>query len=161
MGMIVKKEVRELPCQLNNEELADLSNTLAAKTMELAELEDRKKSVASDFKAKIDQMAATNNVIARKVNSKTDLRQVECVWQFDWENGKKTLFRTDTGEQIAADFIKDFEMQTHFDDLKKGPEPVPVSPSSTDQPPTAAEPAQLMAPQNVIDGECQDVTPAA
>ncbi len=157
---VVTKEVKELPCLLTNEELADLSMTLAAKTMEVTELEERKKSVAADYKAKIDQLSADNNVVARKIGTKSELRKVECRWEYDWSAGKKTLFRTDTGEQIAQDFIKEHEMQTHFDDLKKsGPETTVESEPVVDQPqpPVAAAPAQLPAPQALIEGECQPV----
>ena len=153
--MIVTKERRELPCTLNNEQLADLSSTLAAKTMEIAELEERKKSVAADYKAKIDQMAGANNVIAWKVNSKMELREVECEWMFDWENSKKTLYRTDTGEKVSEDFIKAHESQRHFDDLKEAGEPVVGEPVMEEQP--APLPAQLAAPQNLIEGSCEEV----
>lgn len=154
---LIAKEVRELSCVMTAEELAEASTLLAVKTMELGELEERKKSVAAEFKGKMDVMSAGNTVLARKINSRSELRQVECRWEYDWESGKKTLYRTDTGEQVSQDFIKEHEMQTHFEDLKKEPPVVDGEPVENEQP-KASEPAQLPGPQRLIEGEFQDVT---
>jgi len=161
---VVTREQRELSCLLTNEELADASNLLASKTMELVELEDRKSVVAKEYKAKIDAMAAANAVTARKINSKSELRQVTCEWAFYWETGKKTLYRTDTDEKIVEDFIKDFESQRHFEDLQKEQEAkAGESELPTGAPPKMPDPGppQLMEPQKMIDGTCTEIPPDA
>lgn len=67
--MIVTKETRELSCSLTDAEVLEMGKMLAAKTMEIEETKNHAKSVSADYKAKVDEMAAANNVLSRKVNS--------------------------------------------------------------------------------------------
>ena len=71
------------------------------------------------IKAKIEKIDAHINELLRKVSTKQELRTIMCEWSFNWPDGQKKLVRTDTGEVIAEDQIREHEQQRHFDDLKK------------------------------------------
>lgn len=108
------REFRDLPCKLTGEELRNYSDTLAAKTAERSELEDAKKQAASNYKARIDAIEADNNLLARKIQTRSENRQVECMWGFDWEEGIAYLRRTDTWELADRRKITDFDRQQFF-----------------------------------------------
>ncbi len=108
------KEYRDLSCKLTGEELRNYSDTLAAKTAERSELEDAKKQASSNYKARIDAIEAENNLLARKIQTRSENRQVECAWEFDWEDGIAHLRRNDTWELVDKKKITDFDRQQFF-----------------------------------------------
>lgn len=122
MPSIVEKEVRQLLCPLTDTELSETADLMAAKLQEAQSLEAELERVKRDFKAKQQAVDGAISLCAQKIRSKSVLREVDCAWTYDWEHGKKTLTRKDTGEVVVTETIRDFEHQRHFDDLKKDAE---------------------------------------
>ena len=110
---------KELECILTEAETRTYSGELARLTQSQAELEDRKKEVTADYKAKIDACISQSRVIARKVSTGKEMRDVECKWDFDYLHNVKHLIRLDTFAVEDSKAITEDERQRHFDFEKK------------------------------------------
>ncbi len=92
-----KKERRTVECILTQEERNDHSHTLAQSIQELAQLEDRKKSLVKQLDAEIAEKKAVINKESSIVKDGKEYREVLCIWELDSpKKGKKQLFRTDS-----------------------------------------------------------------
>jgi len=105
------KETRSLIVVLTRDEVADCAMELARNIAKTNEQEDQKKSVMSAFKDRLDRLSLDTRVLARKVETGRDYREVECFWTFDIERAKATLFRSDTAESVEERKMTDDEMQ--------------------------------------------------
>lgn len=107
--------IRTLVCELTTEEIAAYSQELATITSLEAEVEAEKKEKMSDFTAKLNKCAADRRMLARKITTKKEDRQVECDWEFDYPKGKAYLIRLDTGVTIDSRPLSDEERQQRLD----------------------------------------------
>lgn len=132
------KESRSLPVMLTDSEVLRFSSALAKESLDLAETDAEKKEVAADFKAKATRHEATIGELSRKISTRREYRDVECIWEFYWDEGKKILCRTDTGEEIDSRPITEYERQMWLkgpmdeagEDYKEGGDGIePESPS--------------------------------
>jgi len=105
--------------QFSEDELKDLSNSMARKVSEKNEVEDQKKSVNSDFKAKIDGADAEINGLARKVQDKYEMRYMECEIIIDHKKKKVMSERLDTKEIVRERDMTEDELQQKLFDEKK------------------------------------------
>ena len=105
----------ELECILTDEQAKTYSNELARLTQTQAELEDRKKEITSDYKSRIDACISQTRVIARKVSTGKEMRDVEVRWEFDFPANVKFLTRLDTFEVIDSRPLTDNERQMCLD----------------------------------------------
>lgn len=105
------KETRSLLVELKPSEIAAFAMDLARNVAKTNEEEDRKKSVNSAFKDRLDRLALETRALARKVETGQDFREIECLWSFDSAKGTATLTRTDTGEVIAERKMSADELQ--------------------------------------------------
>jgi hypothetical protein len=93
----LKKERRTVECVLTQEERNDHSHTLAQSIQELAQLEDRKKSLVKQLDAEIAEKKAVINRESSIVKDGKEYREVLCLWHLDTpKKGKKSLIRTDS-----------------------------------------------------------------
>ena len=106
---------KNLPCDLTRDEVATYSELLAKTTSEQAEIEGEKKEVMSDFAAKLNKCVADGRVLARKITTKKEDRQVECDLDFDYARGQVYTVRTDTGVTIDQRKLTDDERQEKLD----------------------------------------------
>lgn len=102
---------RQLPVKLTKEEISAYSLELARLTQEEAEIEDEKKSVSSSFKDRLDRCKFERAVLARKVNSGEEVRQVPCTVLKDYEDGVARLTRDDTGLTVETWKLSASDMQ--------------------------------------------------
>lgn len=94
-----KKENLRLKHVLSNEELHTMGAQLAGKTQRLAELENEKKAVMSEYKAQTDLLKSELALVSMKINNGYEMRNVACEVTYHSPNsGDKTVTRTDTGE---------------------------------------------------------------
>lgn len=107
--------IRTLSVELTTEEIAAYSNELATITSMEAEVEAEKKEKMSDFTAKLNKCAADRRMLARKITTRKEDRQVECDWEFDYPKGKAYLIRLDTGVTIDSRPLTDDERQQRLD----------------------------------------------
>lgn len=100
-SIIPPTEKRSLRYDLKATEVHDLSLQLANKTKERLAMEEEKKSVTSQYKAKLDEITATCNKLSNQVVDGYEFREVDCAIEYHKPvAGKKILTRSDTQVQI-------------------------------------------------------------
>jgi hypothetical protein len=120
---VVKKEKRFLRCRFTPEELLEVGKTLADATNALVGLEEDKKRVMSDFKAKLDAKNADITIASNKISTGYENRSVECDLVMNTPTeGKKTVIRTDTKEKVGVEEMSEQELNP---ELPLEPEPQP------------------------------------
>lgn len=107
--------IKTLSCELTTEEIAAYSNELATITSLEAEIEAEKKEKVSDYKAKLDKCAADRRVLARKITTRKEDRQIECDWELDYPKGMAYLVRLDTGVTVEQRKLTEEERQQRLD----------------------------------------------
>jgi hypothetical protein len=100
------------------EELQELGRECAQITQDVNDLKGQAKSVASDYKAKVDQKESARNVVANKINNGFEMREIECVVEFDPEVSRKRYHDANTHELLkTADMTSaDFQMRMFSDE---------------------------------------------
>lgn len=107
-----KKSKHWLRCNLTDEEKLAAGKTQADKAIEKIALENDAKRVGTDFKAKISAVEADLQVLANKISSGYEHRNVVCTeFLGDPEPDKKRIVRDDTGEQVAVHEMSTSELQ--------------------------------------------------
>lgn len=103
-------EKRSLRYDFTAVEVHELSVQLAKKNKEVVSLEEEKKAINSQFKSKIDEATASVNVLAEKVASGFEYREVECeVIYHKPQQGKKTVIRKDSNKKTSVETMTDYE----------------------------------------------------
>lgn len=106
---------KTLSCDLLPEEVATYSQELAIITTEQSEIEAEKKEVMSTFTARLNKCIADGRVLARKITTRKEDRQVECDLEFDYAKGMVYTVRLDTGVTISQRKLTDDERQERLD----------------------------------------------
>lgn len=103
-------ERRTLKYEFSAIETHELSLQLASKTKEKVALEEEKKSVASSYKARIDEVTATCNKLSNQVSDGFEMRDIECEGlHHQPEVGKKSIIRTDNNQLVIVEKMTDYE----------------------------------------------------
>jgi hypothetical protein len=106
---------KNLSCDLTQDEISQYSQELARITGEQSEIEAQKKEVMSDFAAKLNKCTADGRVLARKIITKKEDRQVECDLEFDYKTGMVYTVRCDNGVTIDQRKLTEDERQQRLD----------------------------------------------
>jgi hypothetical protein len=107
----IKKSKEYLKCEFIEHEILEFGNELARKHSEITELEEMKKRVVSDFKAKTDAAEAEASILARKIQNKHEYRDVECQEVYNYVDKSVTIVRNDTGEIVKTRDMREDEKQ--------------------------------------------------
>lgn len=108
-SIIPKTEKRSLRYDFSAVEIHDLALNLANKTKELAAVEEEKKSVTSQYAAKVNEAKASCNKLSNQVADGYEIRDVECDIEFHKpKEGMKTLIRKDNSK-IIEEKMSDWE----------------------------------------------------
>ena len=103
---------RMLNCKFTTEELKEIGIQLALENQKRERLEDDKKQSMSQFKSDIDAADAEIRRLSQKLARGSEDRQIECeVFYNTPEEGKKTIIRNDTHEEISVDKMTEDELQ--------------------------------------------------
>lgn len=104
-----------------NAEKLSLSHQLAFATQQVSSLEDQKRQITSDFKAKIDEQAARTASLATKIANGYEYRDTLCRVEFVTANGVKRCYRCDNGDFVKEESMTqaDFQRNLPLDDSKK------------------------------------------
>lgn len=95
-----QKTKRTLKYEFTSDEMLELGRDLSAKNQELRQLEEQKKSVVAEFGSRIAVAKEQISSLSDKVASGYEMRETTVMIDYHLpERGKKTLTRTDTGEQ--------------------------------------------------------------
>lgn len=104
--------VREhLKCVLTETEIKAAGAQLARSYSEITDLEDQKKSSASDFKARIDGSTAQASILARKIQNGYEFRDIECEEVWNWDEKSVDVIRLDTFEVVKSRTMTAGELQ--------------------------------------------------
>lgn len=112
--MIAQEErfKRSLPVKFTVDELRGKADELADKVAHRESLEEEKKRVGADYKARVDSITSDVNLLARHITEKCEYQQVECQAVLDHpEYGQKTIVRCDTGEEVGVETMQPADRQ--------------------------------------------------
>lgn len=107
----VKTEVRELPVPLTPDELAERAQWLADCHTQLAEHEERAKSLKQELTKAKQAIVTRRAVLSGVVKRREEVREVRVALQTDMTDRKYLEVREDTGEVIAERPLRPEEMQ--------------------------------------------------
>lgn len=112
-----KKEIVQVygKYEFNETEKKAMSMELANKSMERESVEDEKKQITSNFKAKTDKLVAEINLLSRNLTTGYDHRQIPCHKEMDFDNKVKRFTNVETGKIICEDAMTDDDLQMKFD----------------------------------------------
>lgn len=111
MSKVTKKENYNFQYTFTQEEIKEKSKQLAKSCEERNSLEDDKKSVMSDFKAKIDSKSAEINVLSNHINTGHEWLNKTCDVEYDFDAGKKIYYWE--GMRVGEEKMKsaDYQLQ--------------------------------------------------
>lgn len=106
-----KETTEQLPCTLTNTELLSVSRDLAQAHQDIEATKNRKAEFNSQISADLKKKAADVESLSLKISTGKEFRPVKCVWEYNWEAGKKKLRRLDTEEAVRVVEITEQERQ--------------------------------------------------
>jgi hypothetical protein len=89
-------EERHLDCFLTDDEVKQYGEDLAHRLMDIGALEAEK----SRLTAKIKPIQKDVEILVQLIDTGKEVRSVPCDWDYDWNRGKKSLYRSDTAEIV-------------------------------------------------------------
>jgi hypothetical protein len=151
-----KDIIEEIPAPYyftDNEKL-NIGKKMAETYQNLASLEDEKKQVTSQYKAKEEAMRADANLLQIKIIQGYETRQTRCKVSFDPKAGKKFYYHIDTFELLETRVMTkyDYEQSLPGLDEEKQPEEKfphfePTTPHIVSADAPADEPETATAPE--------------
>jgi hypothetical protein len=116
---MAKRNFEKIQCKvlLTPEEIEEAADTLAAKTLELDDIEVQKKASNAGFKEKAERISGEIRTASRLYRDKFDMRDVECEIVKDYEAGVVQYVRQDTYEIVKRVAMSQAERQMHIDEL--------------------------------------------
>lgn len=97
---MAKTEVRSLPVKLNEHELRERGDLLAAVIQDLNAEENRKVDMKTQMKARLTELDAKQTQLAITISRREEYQDVTCdVWH-DYDKLQVETVRRDTGETI-------------------------------------------------------------
>ncbi len=101
---------RSLRYDFTASEVHDLSLQLANKTKEFAALTEEKKSVVSQYSARLNEIKATTNKLSNQVADGWEFRETDCTVEYNKpEPGKKTIIRKDLNKVTAIETMTAYD----------------------------------------------------
>lgn len=110
-----KRTIRNLRCALNDAELLERGQSLGSALAEVERLEAELDSAKQSYNGKIQSEDGRAKLLQRAVIEKAEWRDVGCTWVYYYTDGKKRLYREDTGEMVEEAPISDVEIQSLLD----------------------------------------------
>jgi hypothetical protein len=122
----VRKENINLQYKFTHDERLALGTELAEAQIVLRQLDDDRKRVADEWKARISAKEAEIASLSNKVSSGYEYRDIPCEITINEPVGKKTARRTDTNEVAWVRDLTDSERQRTLDFEETPPADVPA-----------------------------------
>ena len=107
---------KHLKYEFEPEELQELGQNLASKHDELSQFEDALKTIKAEYKEKITRVESEISSIVRKVNVKSEYRDIDCFQQWDYDLAIYRVVRKDSGEVVEERALTDEERQMELSD---------------------------------------------
>lgn len=103
-------EQRKLVVTLSENALLEHGKEQSAKLLRIVELELDRTKINNEIKPLKERVAE----LARAIDTGEEVQDVMVDWDFDWDKGLKSCFRSDTGAQVGEPVrIEDWERQEH------------------------------------------------
>lgn len=109
----MKNNYLYLECILSDQEKLVYSKDLGENITLKSRSEEALKSFQTQKKAEISGHEAKINLLADKINTGREYREVECDLKFDWEEKTKSWVRKDTGEVAKVEEMTDDEIDKY------------------------------------------------
>lgn len=106
-----RKETRQLACKLTEPEVTQYGRDLAAKHAENNGITADLTKMKTEFKGKLETVAASIGLLSGRIQSGVEYRDVACEETRNWTLGLVTVIRTDTGEEITRRPMREDEKQ--------------------------------------------------
>ncbi len=101
---------RKLPVLLEEPELVKYGEELAHVHKHINTLMEDKARITAAMKPHTKRIEELVVIL----DTKSEEQEVKCRWDISWTTGIKTLFRTDTWEEVETDLIRESERQQHL-----------------------------------------------
>lgn len=112
MGAPVKtSEIRQLRCALTDAELQRKAERVAELLQESEDTEAELRSQKSRYKSRLEGLEGERSRVLHDFRTRSEARDVRCDLQLDFELGRATWVRTDTGEPLWDRPLSDAERQ--------------------------------------------------
>lgn len=111
-----KQQKEFLKYEFSHDEIHAKGIELARLSSESIAIENERKAVAAEFKAKIDTKEAEIGVLGNHINNGYEYRYIDCTVILNHPNtGKKTIVRNDTKEKVGEYDMTPSEMQNELE----------------------------------------------
>lgn len=168
--------MEQLPCSLDESELANIARKIGAKRGEILELEAKKRQTTEHFKALIDGAQASADSLAAAAHTGIETREVQCAEAFVWATGRVEVRRKDTGDIVRERAMTPEERQSQMpwappkDDATpkgakrakaKGIPMLPAAEHDRKDADTSDDPTVITDPEAIVDGMPPEEKPKA
>ena len=120
---LTRKETKNLPCKLTENEVLAYGRDLASKHAEYARIEAEFTAMKTEFKGKLEEVEARISTLASRIQSGQEYREVETVETKNWTTMTVTQVRTDTGEVLEKRPMREDEKQAELFDEAEAKKP--------------------------------------
>jgi hypothetical protein len=90
--MAIRKELHTIRYSFDKNELAEKSKQLAETCGDKMRIIEEKKSVNSQYKARIDEKESVINLLSSHITTGYEMKNVECEVEYDFDKGLKRYF---------------------------------------------------------------------
>ncbi len=97
--------------QFTEDERRDMGLQLSRAVQESGLIEEQKKQIMSEFKAKLDAVQANSSSLAIKIGNGYEMRETRCRVELFPTEGKKRFFLPETDELIKEDVMSHADYQ--------------------------------------------------
>lgn len=150
------KITRELQCDLTPAEIEAKRQVLAENGLQLVAWEANRKEVLAPIDTEGKHLKTTRKDLAQAIETRRELRPVECIWLE--EGTQRKLTRTDTGEVIDQEALSPEEIRQQRQTTLPLEGDAPAPPSPPEAGPITPE-APASAPRALPAHEATDVEP--
>lgn len=111
-------EIRKLAVTLDEETLAALRKDSADLAVEICDQNEQLKRFTEETKASVKAKENKRRALTEKIESRSEVKNIECVWTKNFGNGRKELLRTDTGAIVDWRPLSHEDRQLAFVDVE-------------------------------------------
>lgn len=110
---------RDLPCELSEDEKAEIANDLALNVAEYDEVESEKKDVTRNYNERLKLLRTLQLKMAKEVETGLQDRPVVCEWDYHSpEQGQKRLIRQDTFEVVDVQRMTEYDEEAYLAEMQ-------------------------------------------
>jgi hypothetical protein len=139
---------RRLPCPLTDAEVIALGDEIDTLLAEAEEVEDERKSAASEYKSRLDKIAERVRKISNQRRGRVVEREIEVTITDDLARAVQIITRCDTGEVVEQRTLTAQELQrlrqTTIPGTEPSDDPLASSKIKQDAPPMAMEALEVI-----------------